>query len=136
MIKTKGDFSPKVFRIIDANLNRLREGLRVIEDIYRYLYDDKIISSKLKNLRHLSRIKDYQNLLNSRDIKNDCLKTSTKSELSRKDIKSIIIANFKRTQESSRVLEEIFKIIDIDETQKFKNIRYELYEIEMITIKN
>lgn len=117
-------------RIIDANLNRLREGLRVVEDICRYIKNDKNISSKLKNLRHLSRIDCYQELLNSRDIINDCLKQTTTSELNRENLDSILISNFKRAQESSRVLEEITKLNLQNESAKFKNIRYELYDLE------
>mgnify|MGYP001381466594 CR=1 FL=1 len=117
-------------RIIDANLNRLREGLRVVEDICRYIKNDKNISSKLKNLRHLSRIDCYEELLNSRDIINDCLKQTTNSELNRENLDSILISNFKRAQESSRVLEEITKLNLQNESAKFKNIRYELYDLE------
>jgi thiamine-phosphate pyrophosphorylase len=81
-------------RLLDANLNRLREGIRVVEDICRYIFNDKQTSQKLKNLRHNSRITEessasqtasatfdlYEQLLDSRDIVNDVLKSSTKSE--------------------------------------------------------
>ena len=117
-------------RLLDANLNRLREGIRVVEDIFRYIYNDKQTSSKLKNLRHLSRLNNYTELLNSRDINNDVLKTSTKSEQLRDDLYSILIANFKRAQESSRVLEEFSKLISIKDSENFKYIRYELYDLE------
>lgn len=117
-------------RLIDANLNRLREGIRVVEDIYRYIFNDKNIASKLKTLRHNSRISQYEELLNSRDIKNDVLKTSTSSEQSREDLNSILIANFKRAQESSRVLEEFGKLINSEVSENFKSIRYELYHLE------
>jgi thiamine-phosphate pyrophosphorylase len=82
-------------RLLDANLNRLREGIRVVEDIYRYIFNDKETSSKLKNLRHRSRIDIYKELLDSRDIQNDVLKSSTKSEQSRSDLDAILIANLK-----------------------------------------
>jgi hypothetical protein len=122
-------------RIIDANTNRLREGIRVVEDIFRYIYDNKDISSKLKNLRHKVRSSNYQKLLLCRNIKDDCLKDSTKSEISRKDINDILISNFKRAQESSRVLEEITKLNNIrEDSEVFKNIRYELYDIEKVLI--
>ena len=117
-------------RLLDANLNRLREGIRVVEDIYRYVFSDKDISSKLKNLRHSSRIDIYDDLLQSRDIQNDVLKTSTPTEQNRKDLQSILIANFKRAQESSRVLEEFTKLINTETSEKFKSIRYELYHLE------
>ena len=120
-------------RLIDANLNRLREGIRVIGDIFRYIFDDKTTSTKLKSLRHKVRLEhtdDYDNLLQNRDIVGDVLKTSTKSEQNRKDLNSILIANFKRTQESARVLEEFTKLEDTASSEVFKNIRYELYDIE------
>jgi thiamine-phosphate pyrophosphorylase len=122
--------SPELFRVIDANLNRLKEGIRVIEDIMRYRDNNKKLSIKLKELRHKSRINEYKELLQNRDSINDVLKTSTKSEQSRSDITSIIAANFKRAQESSRVLEELFKLHDIDCSENFKSIRYELYNLE------
>lgn len=117
-------------RLLDANLNRLREGIRVTEDIFRYIFSDKTTSSRLKSLRHLARLKNHIELLNSRDIKNDVLKTSTKSEQSRENLTSILLANFKRAQESSRVLEEFSKLISNEDSENFKYIRYELYDIE------
>lgn len=117
-------------RLIDANLNRLREGIRVVEDIFRYILNNKEVASKLKQLRHRSRIDIYQDLLESRDIKNDVLKKSTKSEQSRDNLESILIANFKRAQESSRVLEEFTKLISDQTSENFKYIRYELYDLE------
>ncbi len=123
-------------RLLDANLNRLREGIRVVEDIYRYIFNDKETSSKLKNLRHRSRIDIYKKLLDSRDIQNDVLKFSTKSEQSRSDLDAILIANFKRAQESSRVLEEFGKLINSEVSENFKSIRYELYHLEKSIIKD
>jgi len=117
-------------RLIDANLNRLREGIRVVEDIFRYAYNDKKTAKRLKELRHQSRINLYNELLDSRDIKNDVLKKSTSSEQKRENLKSILIANFKRAQESARVLEELTKLLEIDVSEVFKEIRYELYDLE------
>lgn len=125
----------KNLRIIDANLNRLREGIRVVEDIFRYVYDDKQIASKLKSLRHLARIDEYTTILNTRDVENDVLRESIKSEQNRTDLFSILIANFKRAQESARVLEELSKLISIKESENFKYIRYELYSLETALTK-
>jgi thiamine-phosphate pyrophosphorylase len=122
--------SPKVFRLIDANLNRLKEGIRVSEDIVRFLHDDKTLAYTLKNLRHKAKVQNYKEYLSHRDIIGDVLKNSTKSEQSRSDIESVLIANIKRAQESARVLEECFKIFSTDESENFKAIRYELYDIE------
>ena len=123
-------FDPSLYRVIDANLNRLKEGVRVIEDIARYIYNDKELASKLKELRHLSRINDLQNLLSSRDSMNDVLRPTISSEMNRDSLESIIIANYKRAQESSRVLEEVYKIVDPALSETFKSLRYALYQLE------
>ena len=122
-------------RLIDANLNRLREGIRVAEDIFRYIYNNKEISTKLKDLRHLARTKNYYELLETRDVENDVLRESIKSEQNREDLNSILIANFKRAQESSRVLEELTKLSSIEDSENFKYIRYELYNLEIVLTK-
>ena len=122
-------------RLVDANLNRLREGIRVVEDIFRYVYNDKQTAIKLKELRHLSRLENYIELLETRDVKNDVLRSSIKSEQNRTDLYSILIANFKRAQESSRVLEEFTKLISIKDSENFKYIRYELYNLEIVLTK-
>lgn len=122
-------------RLIDANLNRLREGIRVVEDIFRYIYNDKDTAIKLKQLRHLARLDNYKELLETRDVKNDVLRASIKSEQNRDDLYSILIANFKRAQESSRVLEEFTKLTSIEDSENFKFIRYELYNLETVLTK-
>ena len=123
------------YRIIYANLNRLKEGIRVVEDIFRYMYNDKETALKLKSLRHLARLDNYIELLETRDVKNDVLRASIKSEQNRTDLYSILIANFKRAQESSRVLEEFCKLISIKDSENFKYIRYELYNLEIVLTK-
>ncbi|SHO81755.1 Thiamin-phosphate pyrophosphorylase [hydrothermal vent metagenome] len=122
----------KVWRLIDANLNRLREGLRVVEDINRYIYDDKDITSRLKTLRHSLQKAYSKDRIKNRDILGDVATKTTKSELNRTSIDDIIIANFCRVSESARVLEEAFKIVDIELSQDFKLLRYEIYEIERL----
>ena len=124
----------KNLRLIDANLNRLREGIRVVEDIFRYIYNDKKTALKLKNLRHKARTSNYNELLETRDVQNDVLRSSIKSEQNRDDLHSILIANFKRAQESSRVLEEFTKLTSIEDSENFKYIRYELYILETVLI--
>ena len=116
--------------MVDANLNRLKEGIRVIEDIARYVHNDKELSTSLKILRHQCRIEPIQELLSSRDSINDVLRPSMQSEMNRTDLLSIIIANYKRAQESSRVLEELYKIVEPNLSEQFKTVRYELYTLE------
>ena len=116
-------------RILDANLNRLREAIRVIEDIARYSLNSTICI-RLKDIRHKARIN--ADLLHYRDIKNDISKQSNKSEATRKNLRDISIANFKRAEESARVIEELLKLDStLGDYLVFKNIRYELYDIEI-----
>ena len=122
-------------RLIDANLNRLREGIRVVEDIFRYVDNNKEVATKLKNLRHLARTENYYELLETRDVENDVLRESIESEQNRDNLNSILIANFKRAQESARVLEEFTKLTSIKDSENFKYIRYELYNLEIVLTK-
>ncbi len=122
--------SPDLYRVIDANLNRLKEGIRVVEDIVRYRDNNKDLSSRLKQLRHKAKIKETLELLKERDSVNDVLRTTIKSELNRTDISAIILANFKRAEESARVLEELYKLHSAEYSENFKQIRYELYTLE------
>ncbi|PAF52462.1 hypothetical protein BKH44_02490 [Helicobacter sp. 13S00477-4] len=120
-------------RILDANLNRLKEGIRVVEDTARYLQNDKMIASVLKDLRHRASLNHPITLLTQRNTHGDILRKTTLSEGCRDNIEQIVSANFKRSQESCRVLEEYLKYEELKifgESELFKNIRYELYGIE------
>jgi len=115
-------------RTIDANFNRFKEGLRVVEDILRYEYNSPL-AKEIKKIRHF-KLPDYEKIVLSRDAKNDILKPTISSELERKNIKDLIISNLKRAQESARVLEETYKMIDSKTSETFKNFRYKLYTLE------
>ena len=120
--------NPPLLRTIDANINRFKEGIRVVEDILRYEYNSHL-AKELKNIRHIT-LPDYEKFIKYRNSKNDILKPSTKSEQIRTSIKDIIVSNLKRAQESARVLEESFKLYDIIISEKFKDARYKLYSLE------
>ncbi len=127
---TKKESSVGVERLIDANLNRLKEGIRVIEDVARYVNDDTILTPRLKALRHQLQQAYNPDRLIHRDIENDIQKETIPSELNRSTINDLVIANFSRAQESSRVLEESFKLTDATLSELFKSVRYELYALE------
>lgn len=123
----------RVLRIIDANINRAKEGIRVIEDFVRFILDDKELSEELKKLRHeiSQNIIDYLEILSSRDSVGDVgTKINIDSENRRENLKDIIISNFKRCQESLRVLEEFSKLYDTELAGNFKKLRYKTYHLE------
>ncbi|MDD5633985.1 MAG: thiamine-phosphate pyrophosphorylase [Candidatus Omnitrophica bacterium] len=130
-----------VYRIIDANLNRVMEGIRVCEDIVRFSSNNENLTLKLKNLRHeiFGAIKNLrkehlEELVSSRDI-NDIGRRSTPSEKSRENLVDLFLANTQRGKESLRVLEEVLKLFDVKLSQKFKKLRFKLYEIEKKAVK-
>jgi len=121
--------------IIDANLNRAREGLRVVEDIERFYFKSGKFAD-LRKLRHgLAAIfaDDYEKLVKSRDVRGD--KGAVISEKGRKDITSSLRANISRSGEALRVLEEITKLDDVKKAGRIKKIRFRLYEIEKDFVK-
>jgi thiamine-phosphate pyrophosphorylase len=125
-----------VYRILDANLNRAREGLRVVEEIARLYFDDAALSSKLKRLRHELTVTarkhfDEKKLLSFRNSVGDVGADGMgKSEKKRADLGSVVQANLRRSQEAARVLEEFGKLISADSAKDFKRIRFKLYTLE------
>jgi len=127
----------KIYRLIDANINRATEGLRVAEDIVRFVLDESKLTARLKSIRHeISRLMrdERWEMRGARNVKADVgAGRSTKSEGSRRNILEIFIANMKRAEESVRVFEETSKLIDPSLGPKFKKLRFELYDIEKET---
>ncbi|MBD3378952.1 MAG: thiamine-phosphate pyrophosphorylase [Candidatus Omnitrophica bacterium] len=130
-----------VYRIIDANLNRVMEGTRVCEDIVRFSSDNEKLTRRLKDLRHdiFTAIKDLRKehldeLVSARNIEDVGLK-SNDSEKKRADLVDLFLANTQRGKESLRVLEEVLKLFDAELSQKFKSFRFKLYDIEKKAVK-
>ena len=80
-----------LYRIIDANFNRAKEGLRVCEDICRFKLNDKILTNKMKRLRHglTDCVLEFsiKQIVLARGIEEDVGKISIQSELKRKAAK-------------------------------------------------
>jgi thiamine-phosphate pyrophosphorylase len=130
--------SDSIYRVLDANLNRLREALRVIEEYYRFFKNDTQIVVTLKKLRHS--VKEIElgvgreSLLKGRDSLSDCLADKNRpEELQRETVTDILAASCKRAQEASRVIEEYTKITDYPElSEKARTIRFSLYNVEKL----
>lgn len=125
-----------VYRILDANLNRCREALRVIEEYFRFVKNDSALSIALKSIRHsLKEIEEglgREKLLENRDTGSDCFAGENRpEEMSRADQSDILTASFKRAQEAARVIEEYTKITPLPQlSEKAKQSRFILYTIE------
>lgn len=111
-------------QIIDANLNRAAEGLRVIEDFVRFVLSDADLSKQLAHVRHqigASESHPTENLL-SRHTQTDARAQDPPrprcSDIDR------LKANFKRAEEALRVLEEYTT------EGPYNQLRYALYDLE------
>ncbi|MFH1603731.1 MAG: thiamine phosphate synthase [Pseudomonadota bacterium] len=147
--------SPKshhpAWRIIDANLNRAREALRVVEDYARFVLDDAGLSGFLKEMRHTlgqatvnletgvqprgephpSAAARRRPLLARRDILGDVgCEVATPTEYERADLFDVACASAKRLTEALRTIEEYGKLLDLDFAKAVEQVRYRAYEAE------
>ena len=126
-----------MWRIIDANLDRIGEGLRLLEDVARFLLNDNHLTEQLKTMRHELLRGDWpfhQQLIQSRDSDGDIgMDIEARGEPNQRELTITVMANARRVQESLRVLEELAKTPDITpqmDSDKFKHARFSLYSIE------
>lgn len=123
-----------LLRVVDANFNRAKEGLRVCEDTARFVFNSRGLAKGYKDARH--QLTDVisgfglQALLSARDIQGDVGKTTTAPELVRSSVSDIFRANSQRVKESLRVLEEFAKLVDIATAENLKLLRYKVYALE------
>lgn len=126
-------------RVIDANLNRSREGLRVCEDISRFILNSTALTRRIKRVRHgisaVARRTAYSRSL-SRDSKADIGKRPLPSiEMGRRRIGDIFDANIERAKESIRVMEEFLKLTDRKASAIMSSLRFEVYDIESSAVR-
>jgi len=131
--------------MIDANLNRSSEGLRVLEDVARFLLNDAELSQRLRTLRHnlAQETKTLSvGLLSHRDSEHDVGHPYSippeERELNMKTISpqgllDLVTANAKRVEESLRVVEELAKLPELSamlNSASFEQTRFALYTLE------
>jgi len=128
--------------MIDANLNRSSEGLRVLEDVARFLLNDAELSQRLRTLRHdLARETKSLSagLLSGRDADHDVgrLHSKDKAPITEatplRGLLDLVAANAKRVEESLRVIEELAKLPEMSSllnSAGFEQTRFALYTLE------
>jgi thiamine-phosphate pyrophosphorylase len=122
-------------RIIDASLNRIGEGLRVLEEYARFSLNDSVLTQQLKDLRHgLVRVNPSLRtwLIRCRDAGGDIgADMEVPGEPKERDISGLIAANARRVEESLRVMEELARdpTLTLD-SNAYKRARFSLYTIE------
>ncbi len=125
-----------LMRILDANFNRTREALRVMEDYARFVLDVAVLSGQLKAARHelreVAAMLAGQELLASRNTPGDVgTELCLAGEMDRSDPLAVVTAACKRVTESLRVLEEFSKTVEPKAAKKLEQLRYRCYEWEV-----
>jgi thiamine-phosphate pyrophosphorylase len=124
-----------VARVLDVNLNRSREALRVLEDYCRFVLNDRLPTGQVKELRHglaaaAVGIPDRL-LLASRDTLQDVgTSISAPGEYERQSPAQVAQVNLKRLQESLRSLEEYGKVLGPETGRQVEALRYRVYTLE------
>lgn len=122
-----------IFQIIDANLNRATEGLRVVEEVARFVIKDELLSKEIKERRHkLSAIFKGYELIKFRNTSKDLGKYADFDDTAYRNLQEQVHRNFKRVEEGCRVIEEFSKLVSPEIAPKVKEIRFSIYEIEKV----
>lgn len=123
------------YRIIDANFNRAREAVRVMEDYCRFALNSDSLSQRARQLRHnlcaaISNF-DTEKLIAARDTLNDVGVGSTvDNQMRRTDLHDCFTAAAKRLPEALRTIAEVAQTINPAIALKIENLRYTAYTLE------
>ncbi|MEM6689994.1 MAG: thiamine phosphate synthase [Planctomycetota bacterium] len=123
-----------IARLLDANANRLAEGLRTMEDWWRFGGHRGDLAKQLKLLRHEldERLRQLGRLSWTchRNIDTDPgTQVSTPNELSRDSIADVVNAAAERCKQALRTIEEFTKTIDPKFSSQMESVRYRLYTL-------
>jgi thiamine-phosphate pyrophosphorylase len=124
-----------VYRIIDANFNRAREALRVIEDFCRFSLSSAPLTTYAKQLRHelsaaISKL-DPAQLIAARDTIGDVgVGATVDNQFRRGDLRDCFTAGCKRLTESLRTLAEMTQTLNPEVAQTIEKLRFSSYTLE------
>ena len=121
-------------RIIDANFNRALEGFRVVEELCRFSLADRHLAARLKQLRHdLAAARASlatETLHTARETQTDVGTSITcDAEQTRNSLAEVAAANWQRTQEALRAMEEYAKLVAPELAGKVEMLRYQTYTL-------
>ncbi len=128
--------SSSVWRLLDANANRAREGLRIIEDTARFVLNKPDAAKAFRVLRHgLDGIVrgHYKTLLSARDVAHDSGRANAAKPY-KGGVRTLLAANFKRCEEALRVLEEYGRVMSPKAVKGVQAIRFKVYRWEKILL--
>ena len=122
----------RILQIIDANLDRAREGLRVLEDWARFGIGENNCVTRIKNFRQILGKNHLEVYKQSRNyIEDQCKGLTHQEQTKRKTPEQIISSNAGRVQEALRVIEEFSRLYNQELSKIASEIRYEIYTLEI-----
>ena len=126
------DSSQRVlYRILDANLDRAREGLRIVEEWCRFGLNDGLLTEQVKHLRQTLGGWHSDAIRQSRDTPGDPGTTLSHPQEERRDtLQTVVQINCSRVQEALRVLEEYGKLHSQKMAAECKQMRSQLYALD------
>ncbi|MBR8828071.1 MAG: thiamine phosphate synthase [Gomphosphaeria aponina SAG 52.96 = DSM 107014] len=120
-----------IYRILDANLDRAREGLRIIEEWCRLGLNHSQWAGECKEMRQQLGSWHQEEFRMARDTPNDPgTELTHPQEEQRSNIEQLLQANLCRVQEALRVLEEYGKLYNPEMGTACKKMRYQVYSLE------
>jgi len=124
-----------VYRIIDANFNRAREALRVMEEYCRFGLNSGPLSERAKGLRHELCAAvgglDAGRLIAGRDTRGDVgVGQKVEGQHERATLKDCFTAAAKRLTEALRAMAEVTQTVDKSVAEAVERLRYEAYTLE------
>lgn len=129
--RQSGQLESAVYRILDANLDRAREGLRIVEEWCRFGLNHASLTEECKHLRQEVAQWHSDNIRAARNTPQDTGTTLTHpQEEHRSSVAHVLQANLCRVQEALRVLEEYGKIYFPEMSIACKQMRYRVYTLE------
>ncbi len=122
---------PATYRILDANLDRAREGLRIIEEWCRLGLNQSQLTEECKRLRQELGQWHSPEMRAARNTTDDPgTELTHPAERQRSDLTQVLSANLARVQEALRVLEEYGKLYNAEMSEACKQMRYRIYTLE------
>ena len=119
-------------RLLDANLDRAREGLRVLEDWARFGLDRPDLVARSKDLRQRLGLVHRDSYKRARHTATDSAAGLTHpAQAGRSSPERVVAANAARAQEALRVIEEFGRGIDAPLAEEAARCRYRLYDLEV-----
>ncbi|MGQ9677243.1 MAG: thiamine phosphate synthase [Chloroflexota bacterium] len=126
----------ETYRLLDANFNRVSEGVRILEDLARLGFDDEELCIELRGFRHAvrtgaTRVAGLCTAARASDRDVGLAVSRTTRLDDKQSVPALATANFKRVQEGLRVIEETLKLVgQYDLSKQYEGLRFQAYALE------